>query len=105
MPPQQSAERLLNHISALDDVIGEPISQNIPAKILLHMFVGGLSSKDMNQQKLNLKIGAPTSTFERYIKVLLSEGLIETSQAHLSEQAELSLPDTVKKRLRSVFDP
>ena len=105
MLPQQSAKLLLRQISALDEVIDEPISQNIPVKILLHMFVEETSSKDLNQHKLNLIIGAPASTFERYVNVMASAGLIKTSQSHSSEQAQLSLPHTVRKRLETVFDP
>ena len=105
MQPQQSAQLLLRQMSALDEVIGAPISQNIPAKILLQIFVEENSSNHLNQHKLNRMISAPTSTFERYVQVLVSEGLIETSQSGRSEQAELSLSASTKRRLETVFHP
>ena len=103
MLPQQSAQQLLHQISDLDEAIGEPISQNISAKILLHLFVEQNSENVLKSDELNKMIDAPTSTFDRYIKVLASEGLIEMSQADMSEPAALRLSDSMKKRLATVF--
>lgn len=103
MQPKQSAQQLLRQISTLDDVIGESISQNIPVKILLHLFVEESSSKGLKGHELNKKIDVPASTFDRYIKVLASEGLIELSQVDLSEPAELRISDSIKRLLTEVF--
>ncbi len=103
MKPQQSAQLLLSQISALDEVIGEPISQNIPAKILLHMFIDEGATAMSNSRKLNEAIDSAPSTFDRYIRVLASEGMIVMSQTDPSENAELRLSETVKTRLESVF--
>jgi len=105
MQPQKLAQLLLHQMSALDEVIGAPISQSIPAKILLHMFVEENSSNRLNQHVLNSMISAPTSTLERYVQVLVSEGLIETSLSGRSEQAELSLSASIKRRLETIFHP
>lgn len=103
MLPQQSAQQLLHQISDLDEAIGEPISQNIPAKILLHLFLEQSSANGLKSDELNKIIGTSASTFDRYIKVLASEGLIEMSQADMSKPAALRLSDSMKKRLATVF--
>lgn len=103
MQSRRSAQQLLRQITALDEAIGEPISQNIPTKILLHLFVEQSSANGIKSDQLNKMIDAPASTFERYIKVLASQGLIELSPADLSEPPELRISDSIKKRLAEVF--
>lgn len=104
MQPQQSAQLLLSQISALDEAIGERLSQSLPSKILLHMFVAERETKKaVNQGELNNTIDAPMSIFERYVKVLVSEGLIEMCQENLSQHIELRLSELTKKRLEAIF--
>jgi len=104
MQPQQSAQLLLSQMSALEEAIGERISQNIPVKILLQMFVEEENTNAPVRCELSREIDAPVSLFERYVKVLASEGLIEICQEDASQPTEFRLSAPLKKRLEAIFD-
>ncbi|QJB68035.1 hypothetical protein [Parasphingorhabdus halotolerans] len=103
MQPQQSAQQLLRQITALDEAIGKSISQNIPSKILLHLFMVKGLVNGVKSDELNKMIDAPASTFDRYVELLASEGMIEFLQADLSQPAEIRISDTAKMHLAAVF--
>ena len=103
MRKESKVESFYNLLAKCEQAITGEFSKNIPLTIGLNVYLAQCSGDILDIKDLERLVAIAPSTFDRYLDILETQGVIETSSKEGSTNIELSLTANASKKFQALF--
>ena len=101
LPKLESFYKLL---TICEQAVGGDMTKNIPLAIGLNIYIAQRSGDALDRDDLIELVATPPSTFDRYVSLMESDGVIEKSSAGDPKESVFMLSDSATECFQSIFE-
>ncbi len=104
MLQERKLESFFDLLTVCEQVVGGNISKNVPLAIGLNLYIAQCRGSRLDRNDLIRLVATAPSIFDRYLSVLETQGVIETSSGEAPVNSEIKLSASARQRFESIFD-
>lgn len=103
MLDELTSRKFCHLLAECEQILGAELSSNPPMAIGLNLYIAECSGERRTIDELRKLVAVPRSTFDRYVQLMGTRGLIETSFIAGSLIESIELTENARVSFRSIF--
>ncbi|MEO9499293.1 MAG: hypothetical protein ABJD75_03850 [Parasphingorhabdus sp.] len=103
MPRLEKSEKFYGILTACEQMVGGQQTKNVPLAIGLNLYIANCAGDTLEPHDLERLVGVSSSTLERYVDIMESQGMIERTDQSGLVSTELKLSPQIYVRFQSLF--